>query len=112
MRVSSRNDVARLSRVTCARLGATSSNGRTAIMNFRSLCAGVAALLAASSAVSAQSSDAGQYPNQRVTIVVPFSAGSNTDGQARIIADKLSEMWKQQVIVENRPGLPGTGSVA
>ena len=32
--------------------------------------------------------------------------------QARIIADKLSELWKQQVIVENRPGVAGTASVA
>ncbi len=47
-----------------------------------------------------------------VRIVVPFSAGSITDGLARILADKLSEMWKQQVIVENRPGLPGTTAVA
>src|SRR5213082_40838 len=71
---------------------------------------GVAVLMAAGSGAAAQ--DATQYPNQMVRIVVPFSAGSNTDGQARIIADKLSEMWKQQVIVENRPGLPGTASVA
>ena len=53
-----------------------------------------------------------QYPAQPVRIIVPFSAGSNTDGQARIIADRLSELWKQQVIVENRPGIPGTASVA
>jgi tripartite-type tricarboxylate transporter receptor subunit TctC len=53
-----------------------------------------------------------QYPNQIVRIVVPFSAGSNTDAQARVIADKLSQMWKQQVIVENRPGIAGTASVA
>src|ERR1700716_2634947 len=52
------------------------------------------------------------YPNQVVRIVVPFPAGSITDGLARILADKLSEMWKQQVIVENRPGLPGTTAVA
>jgi tripartite-type tricarboxylate transporter receptor subunit TctC len=52
------------------------------------------------------------YPNQIVRIVVPFSAGSITDGLARIIADKLSEVWKQQVIVENRPGLVGTTGVA
>ncbi|HXL48245.1 MAG TPA: tripartite tricarboxylate transporter substrate binding protein [Xanthobacteraceae bacterium] len=52
------------------------------------------------------------YPNQVVRIVVPFSAGSITDGLARILADKLADLWKQQVIVENRPGLPGTTGVA
>ena len=52
------------------------------------------------------------YPNQVVRIIVPFSAGSITDGLARILADKLSDLWKQQVIVENRPGLPGTTAVA
>jgi len=63
-------------------------------------------------ATVAQPASAQQYPNQTVRIVVPFSAGSNTDAQARILADKLSQMWKQQVIVENRPGIAGTGSVA
>jgi tripartite-type tricarboxylate transporter receptor subunit TctC len=66
-----------------------------------------AALLAATSGALAQS-----YPTQRVTIVVPFTAGSITDGLARILADKLAELWKQQVIVENRPGIPGTTAVA
>jgi tripartite-type tricarboxylate transporter receptor subunit TctC len=47
-----------------------------------------------------------------VRLVVPFSAGSMTDLLARVVADKLSERWKQQVIVENRPGLAGTSSVA
>jgi tripartite-type tricarboxylate transporter receptor subunit TctC len=55
---------------------------------------------------------AAQYPNQMVRIVVPFGAGSNTDAQARILADKLATMWKQQVIVENRPGIAGTAGVA
>ena len=40
------------------------------------------------------------WPNKPVRIVVPFSAGGATDAQARIIADKLSQMWKQQVIIE------------
>ena len=75
-------------------------------MKLRIVCA--AALLA----VVVQPASAQQYPNQTVRIVVPFSAGSNTDAQARILADKLSQMWKQQVIVENRPGIAGTGSVA
>ena len=52
------------------------------------------------------------YPNQVVRIIVPFSAGSITDGLARILAEKLGDLWKQQVIVENRPGLPGTTAVA
>jgi tripartite-type tricarboxylate transporter receptor subunit TctC len=68
--------------------------------------AGALALAGASTA-SAQS-----YPTQTVRIVVPFSAGSITDGLARVLADKLGAMWKQQVIVENRPGLPGTTAVA
>jgi tripartite-type tricarboxylate transporter receptor subunit TctC len=69
---------------------------------------GMAALAASSSFASAQ----GDYPNQMVRIVVPFSAGSITDGLARILADKLTLLWKQQVIVENRAGLPGTTGVA
>ena len=76
--------------------------------SLRSVLLGAAALAVASTSASAQ----GDYPNQMVRIVVPFSAGSITDGLARILADKLAEMWKQQVIVENRAGLPGTTSVA
>ena len=52
------------------------------------------------------------FPTQRVTIVVPFGAGSVTDIMARIIADEASKRWGQQVIVENRPGLAGTAGVA
>src|SRR5262245_1639494 len=76
----------------------------------RLVCWSMAALVTAVGGAAAQ--DAPQYPNQLVRIVVPFSAGSNTDGQARIIADKLADIWKQQVIVENRPGVAGTASVA
>ena len=77
------------------------------IRAFAHIGLGIAAVLAASGGASAQN-----YPTQTVRIVVPFSAGSITDGLARILADKLATMWKQQVIVENRPGLPGTASVA
>jgi tripartite-type tricarboxylate transporter receptor subunit TctC len=73
----------------------------------RAIGLGIAALLATSGGAFAQS-----YPTQTVRIVVPFSAGSITDGLARILADKLATLWKQQVIVENRPGLPGTATVA
>lgn len=65
------------------------------------------ALLLTPSAASAQA-----YPNRNVTIVVPFGPGSITDALARVLADKLSVMWKQTVIVENKPGLPGTTAAA
>jgi tripartite-type tricarboxylate transporter receptor subunit TctC len=72
---------------------------------------GVAAFATAgvlsSAPVSAQS-----YPSQRVTIVVPFGAGSVTDILARIFAEDMSRKWGQQVLVENRPGLAGTAAVA
>lgn len=71
------------------------------------LAIGAAALVALGSQANAQA-----YPNQGVKIVVPFGAGSITDNLARVIADKLGTVWKQSVIVENRPGLPGTTSVA
>jgi tripartite-type tricarboxylate transporter receptor subunit TctC len=77
------------------------------MIGFRAFGFGIAAVLAAGSGALAQN-----YPTQTVRIVVPFSAGSITDGLARILADKLATLWKQQVIVENRPGLPGTAGVA
>jgi len=72
---------------------------------------GIAAVAAAGVALLAPAS-AQSWPNQRVTIVVPFGAGSVTDILARIFADEMGRRWNQQVIVENRPGLAGTAAVA
>lgn len=73
---------------------------------------GIATMAAMTVGMSAQTS-AQTYPTQQpVRIVVPFSAGSATDILARIVADKLSEKWHHSVVVENRPGLPGTTTVA
>jgi tripartite-type tricarboxylate transporter receptor subunit TctC len=80
-------------------------------MTYRLLSLGLAALLAA--IVGAPAPVAAQnFPTQRVNIVVPFTAGSITDIMARIIADEATKRWGQQVVVENRPGLPGTTAVA
>src|SRR5262245_13058527 len=57
----------------------------------------VISLASVALAASILGASAQTYPNQTVRIVVPFSAGSITDGLARILADKLAEMWKQQV---------------
>ena len=47
---------------------------------------------------------AADYPAGRVTLVVPFPAGGSTDLVARLLAQHLSMVWKQAVIVDNKPG--------
>ena len=49
----------------------------------------------------------GTYPNKPVKIVVAFTAGGPTDVVARLIAQKLTDKWGQQVVVENKPGAAG-----
>jgi len=53
---------------------------------------------------AAQTTD---YPNRPVRIIVPQAAGGGVDIVARAIAQKLTESWGQQVIVDNRPGANG-----
>ncbi|MBN8936078.1 MAG: tripartite tricarboxylate transporter substrate binding protein [Rhizobiales bacterium] len=70
------------------------------------------AMALAASAFATVPAAAQNWPSQRVTIVVPFGAGSVTDILARIFAEDMGRRWHQQVIVENRPGIAGTGAVA
>jgi len=44
------------------------------------------------------------YPSKPIRIIVPFPAGGTSDILARAVGQKLTEEWKQQVIVDNRPG--------
>src|SRR5262245_37772455 len=81
------------------------------MIKFRSFWLALAAIVAATLAGPAPGL-AQNFPNQRVTIVVPFGAGSVTDIMARILADELHKRWGQPVLVENRPGLAGTTAVA
>jgi tripartite-type tricarboxylate transporter receptor subunit TctC len=47
---------------------------------------------------------AADFPTKTVRLVVPFPPGGATDALARLMAEKLSDKWKQPVIVENKPG--------
>ena len=47
------------------------------------------------------------YPARPVRFIVPYPPGGGTDAFARIVGTKLTELWGQQVIVDNRPGAQG-----
>src|SRR5688500_10911922 len=62
----------------------------------------IALAFAASHALGAQA-----FPQRPVRLIVPYSPGGATDLTARQLAAKLSEVWGQQVIVDNRAGASG-----
>jgi len=57
---------------------------------------------------AAQSDPVKDYPNKPVRFIAPFVAGAGTDTTARTIAQKLTEHWGQQFIVDNRTGAAGS----
>ena len=63
----------------------------------------VAAFVLAAS-LPAQAQD---FPTKPVTLITPAAAGNSPDVVTRIVADRLTQLWKQQVVVLNRPGAGG-----
>jgi tripartite-type tricarboxylate transporter receptor subunit TctC len=70
---------------------------------FLHLVAGAAALPAASPRVAR----AQAYPTQPVRFIVPFPPGGSADPIARVLSNRLSEIWGQQVVIENKGGAGG-----
>ncbi|WP_421997596.1 Bug family tripartite tricarboxylate transporter substrate binding protein [Reyranella sp.] len=72
-------------------------------------------LLGAAAAARPALAQAPKFPSGRVTVVVPFPAGAATDISARIYAERLSALWNQPVVVDNKGGgngIPAAEAVA
>ncbi len=67
----------------------------------------LAGLCAAASAQPAAKGDATDYPNRPIRLVVSAAPGGSSDGAARVIAQRLNDLWKQQIVVDNRGGAGG-----
>ena len=65
------------------------------------------ALGLAATVPAALAADVEPWPRRTVRILLPLPGGTGTDLAARLFADRLSQRWKQPVIVENRPGTDG-----
>src|SRR5437763_523919 len=65
------------------------------------------ASLAIAGLVAAPGRAADNYPDHKVRVIVPFAAGGPTDVIGRMVAERLSDAWGQQLYVENMPGAGG-----
>jgi tripartite-type tricarboxylate transporter receptor subunit TctC len=63
--------------------------------------------VAIASGSTAYAQGAAQYPTKPIRIIVPYTAGGSADFMARMVGQKLTEAWKEQVLVENRGGAGG-----
>ena len=66
------------------------------------LCA-IAGVIGGASIAQAQT-----FPNQTITLVIPFAPGGSNSIVGRVIADKMGELLGEKVVVDNRPGAGGT----
>jgi tripartite-type tricarboxylate transporter receptor subunit TctC len=76
------------------------------MLNRRRFVGLAAAAIAAPPILSARAT-AADWPQKSVRIVVPFPPGGSTDITARLIGNRLQEVWGQSVVIENKPGAGG-----
>ncbi len=91
----------------------TEKQKQTSLAGLIKRCAGFLALVSVAVATmlptqaSAQSAGAANFPDKPVKLIVPFPAGGASDILARLVGKELSELWKQTVLIENKPGAAG-----
>ena len=78
-------------------------------MRIFSLVPSISCVLGIILTCAAVSAQAEAYPEKQVRFIVPYTAGGASDAVTRILAAKLSEMWKVGVVVDNRGG--GAGNI-
>src|ERR1700712_4105960 len=69
--------------------------------------AGFAAATIAGPSLMLSRARAADWPTKPVRIVVPFTPGGSTDITARLVGNRLQEVWGQSVVIENKPGAGG-----
>ena len=74
----------------------------------RTLCNGSVVFLLALTVSSYASAQSTSYPVKPIRMIVPFAAGGPNDLLARLVGQKLTDAWGQQVVIENRGGAGGT----
>jgi tripartite-type tricarboxylate transporter receptor subunit TctC len=73
-------------------------------LGFSVACAAAIAAIALAASLPAQAQD---WPAKPVTFITPAAAGNSPDVVTRVVADRLTQIWKQQIVVLNRPGAGG-----
>src|SRR5258706_6026371 len=69
-------------------------------------------MIALAAALAAGAAQAQDWPTKPVHLIVPFPPGTAPDIASRLVGDKMSQAWKQQMVVENRPGAGGIPGMA
>ncbi len=82
-------------------------NPNTVLKNVMVALAVASSAFSPAHAASAPSAEVDKYPTKPIRLIAPFVPGGGTDITARAIAQKLTERWGQQVIVDNRAGAAG-----